>query len=437
MLFDALLRRLRGVAVLACVLAVTTSGLADTVYLNFPPGVNAATRARIKQVMQNEFDQAGANIQVTDDAAQAGTASRTVNFHDGKSNPPGDRWGDSGDGKTVNVYVDEFTDDPSVSGEFATDTRLGNGLGETAAHEIGHTYGLNHNQDNPPSKMTEGGRVTAKQRGDDERLFNKTDSALLFFNTYYDEVIPDDPLGNRAVAVACAQRPLPLDVTCKYDNYGFIDAALTVGGSAVAAFELGELVAGDDPATLEFRARSPAPFTGEPEIPLEPEDVITLLETNETQWAIHGTVGSPWEGQIFPLDEYGDLFFASPRFNPELGREVYGMLEMHWFSSDLTAPFDYLATLDADAMLPGTANGFYLTLDGDFNGDGFVDAADYTVWRDGLGELYAEEDYDVWKANFGRTAWSGGLTLTSVPEPGCFALLTVGLLAVLVARRRC
>src|SRR5690606_16924003 len=32
------------------------------------------------------------------------------------------------------------------------------------------------------------------------------------------------------------------------------------------------------------------------------------------------------------------------------------------------------------------------TLTGDFNGDGIVDAADYTVWRDNLGSPYTQAD---------------------------------------------
>jgi hypothetical protein len=31
-------------------------------------------------------------------------------------------------------------------------------------------------------------------------------------------------------------------------------------------------------------------------------------------------------------------------------------------------------------------------LTGDFNGNGAVDAADYTVWRDGLGSIYTQAD---------------------------------------------
>ena len=40
-------------------------------------------------------------------------------------------------------------------------------------------------------------------------------------------------------------------------------------------------------------------------------------------------------------------------------------------------------------------------LPGDFTGDGLVDAADYTAWRDGLGSEYDMDDYADWKNNFG------------------------------------
>jgi uncharacterized membrane protein len=39
---------------------------------------------------------------------------------------------------------------------------------------------------------------------------------------------------------------------------------------------------------------------------------------------------------------------------------------------------------------------------GNFNGDGFVDAADYVAWRQGLGSTHAQADYEVWKSNFGK-----------------------------------
>ena len=47
-------------------------------------------------------------------------------------------------------------------------------------------------------------------------------------------------------------------------------------------------------------------------------------------------------------------------------------------------------------------------LAGDFNNNGTVDAADYVVWRNGLGSIYTQNDYNVWRYNFGRSARAGG-----------------------------
>ncbi len=62
---------------------------------------------------------------------------------------------------------------------------------------------------------------------------------------------------------------------------------------------------------------------------------------------------------------------------------------------------------------------------GDFTGDGTVDAADYTVWRDG--NLPAS-DYDSWVAQFGavRTQPEGNEG-ESIPEPSGLVLVTFGL----------
>jgi hypothetical protein len=82
-------------------------------------------------------------------------------------------------------------------------------------------------------------------------------------------------------------------------------------------------------------------------------------------------------------------------------------------------------------------------LTGDYNNDGAVDAADFTVWRDALGTNtvlpnrdrsntgpIGAADFAVWKANFGNSADDGvvGESLSSVPEPSAvllaFSLLT-------------
>jgi hypothetical protein len=69
-------------------------------------------------------------------------------------------------------------------------------------------------------------------------------------------------------------------------------------------------------------------------------------------------------------------------------------------------------------------------LAGNFNSDSEVDAADFVVWRDGLGTTYTEADYNMWRANFGATAAEpaavGRLPLeSSVPEPS--GLMLAGL----------
>jgi hypothetical protein len=75
---------------------------------------------------------------------------------------------------------------------------------------------------------------------------------------------------------------------------------------------------------------------------------------------------------------------------------------------------------------------------GDFNGNGIVDAADYVVWRKGLGATYTQSDYNIWRSQFGQTPGSAsgagdgffGLGSAPVPEPSsaaiCFLALGFG-----------
>ena len=75
---------------------------------------------------------------------------------------------------------------------------------------------------------------------------------------------------------------------------------------------------------------------------------------------------------------------------------------------------------------------FVIGLPGDFNRDGAVDAADYSLWRDQLGQtvlpgtgpdgngdgIVDTDDYGVWRTNFGRMEESALLAgLSIVPEP--------------------
>ena len=77
-------------------------------------------------------------------------------------------------------------------------------------------------------------------------------------------------------------------------------------------------------------------------------------------------------------------------------------------------------------------------LPGDYNGDGVVDAADYVVWRDGLGATFTQSDYDVWRAHFGQTLNNGSAAIANsvAPEPLASVLVVILMWALYVRRNR-
>ncbi len=80
-------------------------------------------------------------------------------------------------------------------------------------------------------------------------------------------------------------------------------------------------------------------------------------------------------------------------------------------------------------------------LPGDYNEDGNVDAADYTVWRDNVGAaagslpndldggIIGPAQYLTWQSNFGNSISS--MSAITVPEPSSGCLLIIGLLAMI------
>ena len=92
-------------------------------------------------------------------------------------------------------------------------------------------------------------------------------------------------------------------------------------------------------------------------------------------------------------------------------------------------------------------------LPGDYNYNGTVDAADYTIWRDHLGQSFPlsnenpaaatpgvvdAEDYAFWKSHFGESLGSGsGATANAtVPEPATLVLLMLAAIGWCVRRSR-
>jgi gluconolactonase len=74
------------------------------------------------------------------------------------------------------------------------------------------------------------------------------------------------------------------------------------------------------------------------------------------------------------------------------------------------------------------------SLPGDFNSDGTVDAADYVVWRNGLGTSYSQADYDTWRARFSESVDPTVSTSAAVPEPTAGQLIMPTVLLALLRR---
>lgn len=130
--------------------------------------------------------------------------------------------------------------------------------------------------------------------------------------------------------------------------------------------------------------------------------------------AFRDLIDQPRGDVRFGVDESGRLFVFSRR-NDE----------------DIIYVTDLIANQNPDA--------------GDYNSDGVVDAADYTVWRDNLGQLAGtlpndvdggvidSDQYNTWKANYGSGVSPPNNSLL-VPEPISFALSSLALLVLLCQR---
>ncbi len=75
----------------------------------------------------------------------------------------------------------------------------------------------------------------------------------------------------------------------------------------------------------------------------------------------------------------------------------------------------------------------------DYNSNGVVDAADYVVWRKGLG---TQAEYDNWRSQFGALTSGTGASISldagsfAVPEPMALRLVGTAFLVAAVSRRR-
>ncbi len=181
---------------------------------------------------------------------------------------------------------------------------------------------------------------------------------------------------------------------------------------------------------------------------------ITLDETKDYRFMLE-VIGNTIHGQVTEI-ETGDIVansFADISRNEPIYASGTSGAYGYTFS-----PFSTLFGIDNFRAEEALA--------GDYNRDGSVDAADYVVWRDTVGntspqldpstfrvtsfgdmrangaisgmcgfntpdcEVIDEADYEVWRANFGRTVSSGSAAGggAAVPEPTSAVLALMGLL---------
>ncbi|MCA9185706.1 MAG: hypothetical protein R3E01_09950 [Pirellulaceae bacterium] len=189
----------------------------------------------------------------------------------------------------------------------------------------------------------------------------------------------------------------------------------TVGGGTLEV--LGEMSVGNSPAATTFDG----------DLSFGRRTVIELGGQEPTEYdSIHVTGKANVGGQleIRLLDGFapsvGDTFQVVSAESGIDGRFIVGDLPL---VSDVLKL--YVAQTDSKVLVRTVP-----IVDGDYNGNGVVDAADYTVWKDSFGsrlELASDgnlngaidaADYTIWKDNFGSRVKA----INAVPEPSSRAM---------------
>lgn len=169
----------------------------------------------------------------------------------------------------------------------------------------------------------------------------------------------------------------------------------------------------------------------------------------------NGVVGAPsgtsstlWvtrlDGELALVARSGDTIEVAPGDLRTI--QSLSMFTFHGDDDGKARGLNDLGQVAFMATFLGGSSGVFVSnvvahLPGDYDGSGTVDAADFTVWRDGLGSqnlaadgdrngVVDELDYAVWKDFFGVSLEGGGIgAIAAVPEPSSMliCLLVAGM----------
>jgi cytochrome c peroxidase len=148
------------------------------------------------------------------------------------------------------------------------------------------------------------------------------------------------------------------------------------------------------------------------------------------------------DGRFSSVQEVVEFYNSGVQDNPSLDQGLRNPLQLGLTPQQVQQLVAYLNTFTDQTFLTSSLfSDPFMTLAGDFTGDGVVDAADYVVWRNSVGDTTSliadgngdhvvnDLDYAIWRQNVGRT-WESltpGSGSGAVPEPAAVALLSAAL----------
>ncbi len=157
------------------------------------------------------------------------------------------------------------------------------------------------------------------------------------------------------------------------------------------------------------------------------------------------------DGKVPVTDWKNFSYLFNPKEQTTLNADVNYDSNINDPDNPLGSPWSGASNVaDASGFSPFSPQLIIATATGDFNHDGVVNAADYTIWRntlgqtaaslpaDGNGDLHVDRnDYLLWRRTFGQPAGSDAAAgeNPSIPEPAPIVALLTGMLTV-AARHR-